>query len=365
MDTKASLLIVDDEHGPAESLRMIFKPTYNVFVARSGHEALDILRTHAIDVATLDLRMPVMSGVEVMERIKRHDPDIEVIVVTGYSSVDTAVHALRHGVFDYISKPFDVPHISDLVGRAVARRRSAICNRQSKEDFLGNVSHELRTPLNAILGYSAILIDELAERLSESERTALMRLQANSYELFRLVENVLLLNELDRGDVALARAPFDLVETLRAALHKFTPLAEEKGLRVRLEGRGEPLTVIGDVAKVERVLWALFDNAIKFTAAGSITASVELSAPGEATVVVHDTGVGMRARESERAIQGLHQVDASPRRRYGGLGLGFRLATRLLEILGGRLEIQSRPGVGTSASFTLPLQPLGGSLGRP
>lgn len=360
MDDKATLLIVDDEHGPAESLRMIFKPTYHVFVARSGPEALDILRDHSIDVATLDLRMPVMSGIEVMERIKRHDPFIEVIVVTGYSSVDTAVHALRHGVFDYISKPFDVPHISDLVRRAVDRRRAALRNRQSKEDFLANVSHELRTPLNAILGYSAILIEELEGRLNELERVSLLRLQSNSYELFRLVENVLLLNELDRGDIVLARAGFDLAETVEAALRKFAPLAEEKGLRIYLEAPQRPLPIVGDVAKVERILWALLDNAVKFTKEGSITTTVGADAPGHVRVAIRDTGVGMRNLESAAALEGLTQVDASARRRFGGLGLGFRVATRLLEILGGRLDVQSRPGEGTTVSFTLPVKPLGG-----
>jgi len=362
MEPKPSLLIVDDEHGPAESLRMIFKPAYHVFVARSGPEALEILRDTPIDVATLDLRMPVMSGVEVMERIKHHDPDIEVIVVTGYSSVDTAVHALRFGVFDYVSKPFDVPHISDLVRRAVARRRATLRNRQAKEDFLGNVSHELRTPLNAILGYSAILTEELEGQLEEGQRFALMRLQSNSYQLFNLVENVLLLNEIDRGDLALARESFDLLASARAALWKFAPLAHEKGIDCRMDDSQPELFVTSDLAKVERVLFALIDNAIKFTESGSIAVRVELATPDTARVVVTDTGVGMHPPESATALKGLSQVDASPRRRYGGLGLGFRVATRLLEILGGRLEITSRPGAGTRASFTLPLKPLGNHL---
>ncbi|MEO8604199.1 MAG: response regulator, partial [bacterium] len=122
MDNRASLLIVDDERGPTESLRMVFKSEYDVFTAPGGQEALEILHAQAIDVVTLDLRMPGMPGVEVMEHIKRHDPDIEIIVVTGYASLDSAVRGLRNRVFDYVTKPFDVPQISDLVHRAVQRR---------------------------------------------------------------------------------------------------------------------------------------------------------------------------------------------------------------------------------------------------
>src|SRR5215813_9195341 len=136
MEDRASLLIVDDERGPAESLRMVFKADYEVFTAPSGSEALQIVHQSAIDVVTLDLRMPGMPGVEVMEHIKRFDPDIEVIVVTGYASLDSAIRGLRHRVFDYVTKPFDVPHICELVHRAVARRRAALRARRIKEDFL-------------------------------------------------------------------------------------------------------------------------------------------------------------------------------------------------------------------------------------
>lgn len=362
MDHKPSLLIVDDERGPAESLRMIFKPNYDVHVANSGPEALRILRTAPVDVVTLDLRMPVMSGVEVMERIKQHDPDIEVIVVTGYSSVDTAVHALRFGVFDYVSKPFDVPHISDLVRRAVERRHATLKSRSAKEDFLGNVSHELRTPLNAILGYSAILAEELEPRLSEEQRFALRRLQVNSYELFHLVESVLLLNEFERGDVVLHLEPFDLDRTVDIALQKFRPIAQEKGLSLRHDLHATGINLVSDREKFERVLAALLDNAIKFTDSGNVTVATSHPEAGFVRVDVIDTGIGMQGSESDAALIGLHQLDASPRRRFRGLGLGFRVATRLLDLLGGRIEIASRPGHGTRVSFYVPVRSHNGAL---
>src|SRR5262249_195649 len=119
MEDRASLLIVDDERGPTESLRMVFKSEYDGYTAPSGNKAMEIRHSQPIDVVTLDLRMPGMPGVEVMEHIKRYDPDIEIIVVTGYASLDSAVRGLRNRVFDYVTKPFDVPQISDLVHRAV------------------------------------------------------------------------------------------------------------------------------------------------------------------------------------------------------------------------------------------------------
>jgi signal transduction histidine kinase len=358
MEEKASLLIVDDERGPAESLRMIFKPSYNVFTASGGQQALDILQSTPIDVVTLDLRMPVMSGVEVMERIKEFDPDIEIIVVTGYSSLDSAIRGLRQGVFDYISKPFDVPQVSDLVRRAVARRRATLRSRRMKEDFLANLSHELRTPLSAIIGYSTILTEELERVLNKDQRTALERIQVNSYELLNLVEGVLLLNALDAGEIALNIAPFNLSETARRAVEKFQPLAHEKGLSLRVELSAGDFAAVGDEEKVERVLWALLDNAVKFTHTGAVSMSVRRAPqPGALEIEVTDTGIGMQREEVVRALEGLTQGDASARRRFRGLGLGLRMATRLIELLGGDLRVRSETGQGTQFIVTVPARP--------
>lgn len=357
MEERASLLVVDDERGPAESLRMIFKPSYNVFTANGGQQALEIVRSTPIDVVTLDLRMPAMPGIEVMERIKEIDPDIEVIVVTGYSSLDSAIRGLRHRVFDYISKPFDVPQISDLVRRAVARRRATLRNRRMKEDFLANLSHELRTPLSAIIGYSSILSEELHTTVTADQRTALDRIQANSYELLNLVEGVLLLNALDAGEVALNIQPFNVGETVRRATERFQSPAQEKGLLLRTEVATNDLSAIGDEQKLERILWALLDNAVKFTPAGMVGVSVRRAPqPGAVEIEVSDTGVGMEREEIVRALEGLSQADPSARRRYRGLGLGLRVATRLIELLGGDLCVRSEANQGTHFIVTLPLR---------
>lgn len=358
MEDRASLLIVDDERGPAESLRMIFKPSYNVFTASGGQQALDILHATPIDVVTLDLRMPAMSGVEVMERIKEFDPDIEVIVVTGYSSLDSAIRGLRHGVFDYISKPFDVPQISDLVRRAVARRRATLRSRRMKEDFLANLSHELRTPLSAIIGYSTILAEELDRSVTRDQRNALERIQVNSYELLNLVEGVLLLNSLDAGEIALNIQAFDLGDTVRRTVEKFQPVAHEKGLLLRTELATSDLATIGDEEKIERVVWALLDNAVKFTSTGTVTVAVRRAPqPGTLEIEVSDTGIGMQREEIMRALEGLSQGDPSARRRFRGLGLGLRMATRLVELLGGDLRVRSESGQGTQFVITVPARP--------
>lgn len=120
---RSNVLIVDDERGPRESLRMILSPGYDVKLASNGTEALEILHTMPIDVVTLDLAMPGLRGQELMRAIRLDFPDVEVIVITGHGSLESATEAIRHGICDYLQKPFDVVQVTAAVYRALSRRR--------------------------------------------------------------------------------------------------------------------------------------------------------------------------------------------------------------------------------------------------
>lgn len=353
MESRASLLIVDDERGPTESLRMVFKSEFEVYTAPGGDEALKILHNQPIDVVTLDLRMPGMPGVEVMELIKRHDPDIEIIVVTGYASLDSAVRGLRNHVFDYVTKPFDVPQISSLVHRALERRRESLRARRVKDDFLANLSHELRTPLSAIIGYNSILTEELHTRLNEDQRVAFDRIQANSQKLLNLIETVLLLNSLDAGELRLTLSTFDVRETLRRVARQFAAAARQRGLGLSVEGDLAPIWVTSDEHKLERILWALIDNAVKFTPDGSIELGSHLSADrATVEISVRDTGVGIHNTDIAQLVE---DIVPAPTARARGLGLGLRMASRLTDFLGGSLRVRGEHQGGTLFTIAIPV----------
>ncbi len=135
MEMNQNVLIVDDEIGPRESLRMILKPSYNVFIAENGNKALDIVKNENIDIVTLDLRMPGLDGNEVLKAIKKINSEIEVIVITGNSSVKSAIGAIHWGVYEYITKPFNVAEIISVIRKAAERR---VVNLQLK-DFLSRI----------------------------------------------------------------------------------------------------------------------------------------------------------------------------------------------------------------------------------
>jgi putative nucleotidyltransferase with HDIG domain len=119
---KPTILVVDDERGPRESLRIILKPNYCVLAASSGAEALEILRTQPVNLVTLDLNMPGLRGDEVMRTLRRDFPATEIIVITGWGSVESASEAVRHGIADYLQKPFDVVQVTAAVTRALVRQ---------------------------------------------------------------------------------------------------------------------------------------------------------------------------------------------------------------------------------------------------
>ncbi len=133
-----NILIVDDEIGPRESLRMILKPNYNVYAVESGYAAIQMVQQVEMDVLTLDLKMPGMSGIDTLKEIRTIDPEVMAIIITGYGTLKSAIEAIRYGVFDYIPKPFNVPEILSIIDKAIQRRK---LNLRVKE-VVGNCLHQ-------------------------------------------------------------------------------------------------------------------------------------------------------------------------------------------------------------------------------
>jgi len=142
-ERRANVLIVDDELGPRESLGMILKPSFNIYSSEDGREAIQIIKNTNIDVVTLDLKMPIMSGEEVLKVIKDYDPTIEVVIITGYGTLKSAVEAIKYNVFDYILKPFNVSDILATVKRCLERREMSL----RVKEFLMAVEKESKSPV--------------------------------------------------------------------------------------------------------------------------------------------------------------------------------------------------------------------------
>ncbi|MBI3803317.1 MAG: response regulator [Nitrospirae bacterium] len=151
MVSKRTILIVDDEIGPRESLKMILKPFYNVETAEDGIKALEMIQQKQIDLVTLDLKMPGPHGGEVLKQIKQKNPDIEVLIITGYGSLKSAIDGIRHGACDYLIKPFNISEIINIINRALGKKKKM----EELQDFLSEVGETfgLNTRLEDIKTY--------------------------------------------------------------------------------------------------------------------------------------------------------------------------------------------------------------------
>jgi signal transduction histidine kinase len=353
MTSQGNILIIEDEPGPALALKMILKPYYQVYSAERGEAALEILKTTPIDVVSLDLRMPGLSGMPLLAKIKEHDPDIEVIVITGYGSLETAVESINLKVFSYVAKPFDVLEILETTKRALQKRRNLQRLRHIKEEFFANLTHEFRTPLSAIMGYSSILLDEHGGTLTNEQRQALDRIQANSHELLSCVEGIFFLAALEAGEIPLTVWSFDAKVILGRLRERHAEAFGEKGVSLVI-GDLASLPIRTDEEKLAKILDILVLNGLKFTEAGTVRVDAAMQTEGALEIRVRDTGIGMRPDEVDEVLEGFRQADPTARKRFRGIGLGLRLLTRMVAAIGGTIDVTSTLGGGTEFIVTVP-----------
>lgn len=225
-----------------------------------------------------------------------------------------------------------------------------------KSEFLANMSHELRTPLNGILGFSELALGQDGLNPQTHEYLRMIKTSANS--LLDMVKDILDLSKITAGKMELKYSPFTLHDIFTQCKSISSASAAEKGLLLYFYA--EPYIgkkLVGDAAKLRQVLLNLLSNAIKFTNKGSVkfTATVQKSEPGKVSIYfeVKDTGIGISTDQIQAILRPFSQADASTTRPYGGAGLGLSITERMLELMGGRLSVESTPGQGSKFSFTL------------
>lgn len=363
-------MVIDDELGPRESLRFILKPCYNVFTAETGEQAVETLEQVKIDLVTVDLRMPGFPGTKILEKVKQRDPDIEAIIITGYGSMDTAVEGLRLGASDYIFKPFDAHQILASIQRALEQRNTKLNLRELKEaerrraekaeetnrlkrQLVSALAHDIKTPLGLIMGYAEYLAMSLEGRPEAKEELEyLSHIQNNAERIVKLVTGFLDTSKLEAG-FSMERQPIDLNRIIREVGQQQMIALKEKNLELNVDLDDRLPEIMGDAAQLDRALWNLVGNAIKFTPQGGKITVVSRLEKNQVVVQVKDTGTGIPQDELPLLFSEFRRLKGSGK--VEGTGLGLFIVKMIVEAHGGNVDAVSKEGRGSTFAIRLPI----------
>lgn len=220
-----------------------------------------------------------------------------------------------------------------------------------KSSFLANMSHEVRTPLNAIVGYTELIEDDVKAGENESALTLFTYLKEGYTRLLNLVDNIMEVSLIQSGETELDMRPMLPNETLRKVYMKMYPLAEKKGMAFDIDIEDPELIIRADSAKLEKVVSMLVDNAIKYTAEGSILLGCRME-KGMASIIIADTGRGIKQENIDRMFEPFSQEDEGHKREYEGAGLGLTIAYNLTKMMGGGFDVKSTENVGTTITLS-------------
>ncbi len=354
-----TILVVDDE-AIIRDLCSRALNEYQIIQAENGYEALRILDDRTVDLVLVDVMMPGMSGLELLQQIKERDPAQLVMIMTGYTDKDIILRALKAHADDFIQKPINLLQLRTSIGQALERkalRRELLQLKQLdriKSDFLGLISHKLRTPTTSI----SLFIQNLASGTFDVEdpdfASALEAIREESEYLAYLIQDLLYYSDFILQDNQSKASREDLKEIVFAVVAEKRAAIEQKGLSLQSSLAGNWPVVIVDRRRIAFALNAIFDNAIKFTpAGGEIRLSGEI-AEHELVLNIQDNGPGIPAEEIAKVFEKFYQIDPHHTGQIRGFGLGLFYARQFIRDHGGSIKIDSIPGQETTVTIRLP-----------
>jgi signal transduction histidine kinase len=362
-EARRVLVIDDDEVILLSCRRILGKVGYEVETFNNGIHGIARLREAPAPILLVDLKMPEMDGMEVIAQARALDPSITVVVITGYATVSAAVDTMKAGAYDFLPKPFTPEELRLTVDRCYERWRLAAefekLHRQKEElqhRFVTFVSHQLKAPLVAVKQYLDVLLHTSRPPLPDTALTWIGRSQERLQGMLAIIEDWLTLAKVEREQFFDKDATADLCAVARGSVEALQEQA--KAAQVSLATAFAPDMVAwvqGDVLALGNVAANLVGNAIKYNRAGGQVTVDVARAPDSACLIVTDTGIGIPEEALPQLFTEFLRVKTEDTHNIPGTGLGLAICKKIVEGLGGTIEVSSRLGMGSRFVVRLPL----------
>ncbi|MCX7706025.1 MAG: response regulator [bacterium] len=367
---KPAILVIDDELGPRESLRILLQDFYSVYLAKDGYEGISMLSSGDYDVVILDLRMPEKSGLETLEEIRKINPEIPVIILTGFGTLESAQRAVHLNIFEFISKPFDVNEMKEIVKRAVEKNKinrstKVILNQLRKlntdledrihelEKFavVGKLSaemlHEINNPLTVILGYVQILLHEITNKNQASAEEIQRYLTVVESEVKRC--QTIARSFLDVSKKSYKHTPININTILENMVYFFKENPMAKNIEFSFNFAADISLIFGSPEQLQQVFINLFMNAIEaIDSRGKISIETK-NQPGKVVVRISDNGRGIPPEILGKIFKPFFTTKSEK-----STGIGLTISKKIIEAHKGEISVESTQGKGTAFTISFP-----------